>query len=240
MSSGGLPEPRDDLRETPDIDRIHIAREIEAKAGVGLTREYWTQTIHTPLGLLSRRAILLTILGLLLTCIVFVGAISWRLRDIPEVVILPYGDARTVMIHIHANFSGAKDPQIQPFFAPAGENWFFTDAYTFFWLDASGKRQQVVVLSYPDSSAAETDYYTRIRLLSTVNQNQTVYRSPNMIAELSSLPTRDSQWKGIHLSNLLMLMSPTVSAGDQQQLYSHFITITAAGHREAIPTATPY
>lgn len=212
------------------------ARDIEARAGVGLKRNYWVEIIDTPLGKLSRRAITLTIMGTLMFCLVFTIAAWWRIGTLPEPVVLPFGDAQTVMTHVYANFSGAKDPQFTPFL-PA-ESWRFTSAYTFGWIDASGIRQEAVILSYDNLDNLLIDYNNYTRAGNRNQHAQAVARSKDTVLEARSKAEYGSVWRGVRAGNVLLMMKPTISSADQQELTSHLMSIMVADHRRAIPTPT--
>jgi len=223
---------------TAPLKNPNNPRSLESLAGVGLRRPYWVDIIDTPLGKLSRRAISLTALGMLLVCLVLAFAAWWRITSIPAAVVLPFGDAQTVMTHTHANFSApSKDAAFAPFY-PSG-NWRFTDAYTFGWLDASGGQQQAIILSYARVSDLLVDYNTYTRSVERDEQSKALARNPDVVLETRSKPEYGSEWRGLRAGNVLLLMSPGTNAADQQELSSHFISIMAANHREVIPTPTP-
>lgn len=216
------------------------AREIERRAGQGLTREYWMRVIQTPFGAYSLRSLVYASSAVLGLLIIFAIAIVWRISTPPAPVILPETDALNVMTHVHANFvAPVKDEQFAVFTPDNFILWNHEDAYTFRFVDESGLTQQVIILSFDDVDDLNTDYRSRSAILSRNNEGGAIYFSPELNIEQRGLTGYNPIWKTIRLGNMLMLMSPSLSVADQQQLQSHFISIVGAQQRDNIPTATP-
>ena len=219
--------------------RQQTSREIEARAGAGLKRDYWVEIVDSPFGKLSRRAVMATSFGTVLWCLVTSIAMLWRLSTPPGVQELPLNDARTVMTHVYANFNGNKSANFEPFVPREGETWRFTEAYTFTWQDQNGETQRAVIASYPAPETAFGDYVNYTRATSTDRHNEAVARSRETVIEARDKPQYASLWRGLRINNILLLISPGVQEADLQQLFSHVISITAAEQRDIIPTATP-
>ncbi len=218
--------------------RAQRAAEIEARAGQGLRREYWLQNIPTPLGGISRRAVVYTLLGLVMTCGLLTLVIYSVLLSLPQPSPLPTGDAATVMTHVHANFNGNKADTFARFAPPDGQTWQFDNAQAFFFTDVSGARQQVVVASYGDLDTLRNEYLAYSSPLQGVGQGASI-RTGNVAAEFRATRAYAPRWRALRLSNLMLLATPNINEADWEQLQSHFLSIVGAAQREAIPTATP-
>lgn len=236
MSEFPLGEPRPPLVSR----REQTAQEIESQAGKALSRDFWFHGVETPFGELSRRSLAITLLGFLLI-IMTILALFWLIITTPPALDrLPNTDALTVTTHIFANFSGNKDPQPELYFAPEGLNLRFADAYTFFWQDSQDQRQQVILLQYDQIQYLQEDYSFLTRSRDSSQRSQVTHLSEDMVIEQRDLRAYGAEWRGFWLGNMLMLMSADVPRRDQQELYSHFITIMAANQRDVIPTPTPF
>ncbi|NJL95323.1 MAG: hypothetical protein HC915_17190, partial [Anaerolineae bacterium] len=211
----------------------------EAQAGVALRPDYWLRPVRTPLGFLSRRSILLTVLGMILWAAVVLLAAGARLAEPPSAVTLPRADAFTVMTHVHANFAmESKDPLFAPFDPPPAENWRFQDAYRFSWR-RDGNTYTALVLSYANLDTLLGEYLIRTQAPTLANYRASTSITQDSVLELRDTPDWGNAWSGTHLGNALLLISPGASEADKQQLRSHFATILAAEHREVVPTPTP-
>lgn len=220
--------------------RSEVSKAIEAQAGAAYTEFFWIQQVNTPLGILSRRAIALMAAGSLSFFLIFAALIWGRLNAIPEPLPLPKADANTVMTHVYANFSGQKVSNFELFFPPPNDTWLFEDAYIFTWRDATGTEQQVLVLSYPSTLQLQKDYYLYTRTVVFDRQQEAVARTNDLEIENRGTTAYGSLWKGFYIGNVMLLMSPQTDEAHQQELYSHLLSIMAAGQRDMIPSPTPF
>lgn len=240
-----LDDPNNDIskiavpehRPLPHAER---ARQIEAQAGAALKRDYWVKPVITPFGEFSRRALGYTTLGLVLTFLFLAAVFAWQVSRVPQPDPLAETNAFTVMTHVFANFaSSTKDDQFQPYRGPEGQNWRNRDAYSFAWVDANGKRQIAVVVSYASTDDLLLDYIDRTRISRITDRTGAVGYANNINIEGRTLDNYGAEWIVIRMSNLLLLVTPTATHQDIQALQSHFINIVGADYRDYIPTATP-
>ncbi|MFP4323418.1 MAG: hypothetical protein ACLFTK_13270 [Anaerolineales bacterium] len=213
---------------------------IEARAGRALQRDFWHERILTPMGTLSRRALAVLAVGLVLTCAFLGVMINLLLTTLPQPPRLPVGDATTVMTHIHANYSGNKDAAFVPFQPEAFTVWRYDNAQTFSVVLPNGLRRPVVVASYTNPDDLRNDYLAHTAPSQETRRIPSVIsRLGNLVAEMRTTDAYNPEWRAIYLSNLMLLASPEISRADWEELQSHFLSIVAATQREAIPTPTP-
>lgn len=228
------------IREAERANLVAARNKTEALAGRGLRQEFWQEVIRTPLGLLSRRGWVLSLGGWLFSCLLLIGIGLMLVMQPPPIEQLPDSSANTAMVHVRANFSAPqKDSQFSNFFPPQGELWRFSQAYVFGWTDAAGRAQRAIIAEYPTLNALHEDYLAHTVSKNNINQANSVFLRTIGYIEERAEPDYGADWRAIRMGRLLMLVSGTASLQDQNELFSHFISITAAGHRDAIPTATP-
>lgn len=216
--------------------------QIEARAGRALQRDYWTSLIETPIGKFSLRSLIILGVGLVATCLILALSAQFIITSAGsdnELQALPTTDAQTVMQHIHANFSGDKSPEFTQFFPSLEEVWNFNSAFQFQWTDADGDVHIVMVASYPNSDAQVIDYVAATANRSTAGLPEVRFRSEGVRADHRNLPQFDGEWRAFRISNITVYLSAGTSLAAQQEIMSHTVSIVGAGHRDAIPTATP-
>lgn len=216
------------------------AKAIESKAGMGLKRRYWQDLVQTPIGELSRRAVVFTMLGIFMIYGLFLVVADWQLREIPTPNDLPPADALTVMTHLHANFSGNTLGDFGPFIPQEGALWRHQQGYQFRWQDDQGAIYDVLVLEYGSWQDLAADYYLYTRSVDSSQRAQVAAQTVDLLIEGRSLDAYGADWKGLQLENILLLMSRQTPPASQDELYSHIVTILAANHRDNVPTATPF
>lgn len=236
-----LDELRTAAEQEANAARNQASRQIESRAGRALTRSYWREKVWTPLGRISRRGAVVLLLSMLLSCSLIAGATAISIQNsLPSVQLLPRGDASTVMSHVYANFSATnKDPNFAPYFPPSQEIWRFNDAQAFNWRGEGGAEYTAVVMSYPDLQQLNQDYFNHLRFLQFPDSPIALSVNNDIAAESRSSAEYGAPWVSLRASNLLLLVSANASPAEQQELFSHFISITAADHRDYIPSPTP-
>jgi hypothetical protein len=221
--------------------REQAAREIEGQAGLALQARFWRERVMTPFGEFSRRALFLLALGLVLTCGFYSLLIYLRLQSLPAVVTLPPADAQTLMTHVHANFAGQKDEAFSPFIPESAlEVWRFESAYRFTWRDQAQNEYVVMLLTYANYENMSDDFLLHTRWIRAGGHGEAIFTNPALVAEFRDRQAYGGDWKGLNLGNAIILLSANTPPAASQELYSHFVSITASNHREAVPTATPF
>jgi hypothetical protein len=215
-------------------------RDIEAQAGKALSRDFWKQIIRTPLGEMHRTTFYV-LMGIVIASYVFLAVVALlQISAVPDVVILPRGDAQTVMTHVHANFSApSKEATFSPFVPLPTETWRFRQAYTFRWTSAEGLTQRVIIADYDDPFILKNEYLSKTVSVNFENQTQAMRFDDRLNVEQRTLSAFGGEFRAVRLSNLLLLVDDEVSEADFQELLGHFVSITAAEHRDFIPSPTP-
>jgi hypothetical protein len=166
------------------------------------------------------------------------GLIPQYTSNDQEIEELPLNDARNVTTHIYSNILRTKDPEFVQYFPPEGEQWHFVDAYTFHWTDDRGQVQRILIAEYDNRRGLLQDYLVRTNPIRP-SERVSTFLSNEIATEDRSVPEFGGGWRGLSMGNMLLLVSGGTLPADQEEMFSHFLTITAAGHRDAVPTATP-
>jgi|GEM_PF-6967061 len=238
MAETPQPPRRDPPRSKPDsglMDLLALDTSKSPQVGVGLTREFWDKSADTVFGRMTRRAYIIVLVGLITVVGVMLLTVIWRMTTPPNPQSLPEISSLTVMQHVYANFSG----NYEGAFVDYTNDSFNADAaYTFTWIDSSERRQEIIIMSYSNMNTLESDYLTATSIVNPTDGG--IVNSLDTVIERRMEPSFGGRWLTMRLGNVLMLLSPTTLEPDRQELMSHFVTIMATNHRDAVPTPTPF